>query len=133
MIKFFDIPAFHVAFIGTVAQGDALHEGVGSGTQVDEQVRQGDLFSQSLVNAVIHLQFIPGQVDAGEEGILGEGVIGKQGPARGDDSGDTPALLVIAAEKEEDLGLEGVTGAVRIEIREERVLLKDLEQHIGIK
>ena len=38
------------------------------------------------------------------------------------------ALLVVAAEQEEDLGLEGVAGAVGVEVREEGILLEDLEQ-----
>ena len=50
-----------------------------SGVQVDEQVGHGDLLRQGFVHAVVHLQFVALQVDAGEERVLGEGVIGDQG------------------------------------------------------
>ena len=62
--------------------------------------------------------------------VLGEGVIGEQGFAGVDDGGDTAPLLVVAAEQEEDLGLEGVAGAVGIEIGEEGVFLEDFEQKL---
>jgi hypothetical protein len=129
-VELFDVGTLHVALVGAVAQGDALHEGVGAGAQVDEQVRHGDLLGQGFMDALVHLQFIPSQVDAGEEGVLGEGVIGKQGFAGGDDGRDAAALLVVAAEQEEDLGLEGIAGPVGVEIGEEGVFLEDLEQQV---
>ncbi len=45
-----------------------------------------------------------------------------------DQGGDTAPLLVVAAQEKEDLGLEGVTGPVGIEIGKEWVFLEDFEQ-----
>ena len=43
------------------------------------------------------------------------------------------ALLMVAAEQEEDLGLEGVARPVGVEIGEEGILLEDLEQDLGFE
>jgi len=42
-------------------------------------------------------------------------------------------LLVIAAEQEEDLGLESIALPVAVEIGQERIFLEDLEQQVGLK
>ena len=42
-------------------------------------------------------------------------------------------LLAIAAEQEEYLGLEGVSGAVTVKIGEKRILLENFEQQFGLK
>ena len=46
---------------------------------------------------------------------------------------DAPALLVVAAEQEEDLGLEGIARPVFVEVGQERILLKNLQLQFGVK
>lgn len=46
---------------------------------------------------------------------------------------DAFALLVIAAQQEEDLRLEGIASAVTVEIAEKRIFLKNLQQEFRFK
>ncbi len=61
-----------------------------------------------------------------------EGVIGHQGTLR-QPQRHPIALLVVAAQQEEDLGLEGVAPPVGIEVGQEGVLLEGLEQQHSVK
>ncbi len=81
---------------------------------------------------MIHGQFIALQVDPRKERVFGKGVIGQQGFALVQNSRDGAVLLAVAAEQEKDLGLEGVTGAVPVKIREEGILLEDFEEQIRV-
>ena len=66
----------------------------------------------------------------GEQPIFGEQVVAHQ-RAPADGVGDHAVLLPIAAEQEEDLGLERIAGAVGVEVTEERILFEDLQQQLS--
>ena len=68
------------------------------------------------MDALVHFEFVAFQVDAGEQAVLGKGIVGKQRLAGLQDGINPPALLVVAAEQEENLGLEGVAIAVAVKI-----------------
>ena len=133
VIQLVNVTAFHVAFVGAVTQGDALHQYFGIRPQINEQVGEGNLFGQRLVDAAIHFQFVTLQVDAGEERVFGEGVIGEQVFFRAHHFGHAAALLVIAREQKEDLRLEGVTRTVAVKIGQEWILLEHFEQNLRVE
>lgn len=128
-----DVGAFHLAFVRAVAQGNALHERIGGGLQINEQVGSLDLFGERFMYLVIHLEFIALEVDAGEERVFGKGVISEQIFSGADHFMDGAALLVIAAQQKEDLGLKSIALTVAIKIREERILLEDFQNDLGIE
>ena len=68
------------------------------------------------MNAIVHLQFITGEVDAGKQGILLEGIVRKQAFLIGKQITNGFTLLVVAAQQEENLGLKGIPFPVRVEI-----------------
>jgi hypothetical protein len=133
LVQFIDIAALHLAFVGAVAESNALHQHVGACLQVHHQVRFGDLFPQRLMHLFVHGQLIALQVDACKERILGEGVIGQQVFPLRKDVRDGVVLLAVAAQQEEDLRLERVALPVRVKIGQEGVFLEDLEQQFGFK
>src|SRR5512138_2021943 len=85
------------------------------------------------MDAVIHVELVAFEVDAGEQRVLGEGVIGDQIFAGRQQVVHSAALLVIAAQQKEDLRLKRISFAVGIEIGQKRILLEDFEQNLGIK
>jgi len=76
------------------------------------------------VHEVVHIQFVTPEVDACKKCVLFESVIGDQVLPFSKQGGDAAALLMIAAEQEEDLGLEGITIAVRVEGTQKGILLE---------
>jgi len=76
---------------------DALHECIGAGTQKNHQVWLGNLFGQGLVYAMVHRQFVAGQVDAGKERVFFEGIVGNNGSPGSERIRYDPMLLLIAA------------------------------------
>jgi hypothetical protein len=72
------------------------------------------------------------QVEAREQGILGESVVGNQA-AQLQQPRNRLVLLPVAAEQEEDLGLEGVALAIGVEVREEGVLLEHFQEQLGVE
>jgi hypothetical protein len=105
--QFADVVGVHVALEWPVAQGDAAHEHVVVGAQVDDEVGARDLLAQRGVDAAVHGQLVVLQVEPGEQLILGEGVVGDERAAP-QGGGHGLVLLVIATEQKEDLRLEGV-------------------------
>ncbi len=80
----------------------------------------------------VGVELVAAQVELGEQRVLLEGVVGDQVSA-GQDFRDRLALLVVAAEQEEDLGLEGVALPVAVEVGQEGILLERLEEQLGGK
>ena len=124
-----DVGAIHVALISAVARGDAPHGDVGIDPKIDDQLRARNALCQGLVQAVVGLQLIAREIEAGKEGILLKGVVGNQ-VALGQCLRNGLVLLMIAAEEEEDLRLERVAFPIGVEVGEEWVLLEDLEQQL---
>src|SRR3989304_4229222 len=114
-----------MTLVRTISQGNALDEYISPGLQVDDQVRTRNLLAERLVNPIVHIEFVTLQVDAGEEGILCERIVGDQVAALREDGRHGAVLLSITAEQEEDLGLEGVALAIAIKRRKKGVLLED--------
>jgi len=79
------------------------------------------------------LQFIAGQVGAVEQGIFIKSVIAQQRFTACEHFGHVAALLVVAAEQKEHLGLERVAAAVLVEIGKEGVFFKHFQKEIGFK
>lgn len=98
VVQFFDVAPFHLAFVWTVAQGDALHQRLGGRPQIDHQGRGRNLLGQGFVHPVVHFQFIALQIDAGEQRVFIESVIGDQIDAVGLGVWNHRALLAVAAE-----------------------------------
>ncbi len=78
--KLLNVSTFHAAFVGAVAMGDAVQQGVGVGTQEDQQIGLGYLIRQGKVNFMINIELISAQVDAGKEGVFIKGVIRNKVP-----------------------------------------------------
>jgi hypothetical protein len=82
---------------------------------------------------MIDLQFVTGDVDAGEEGIFIKGVVGNDGFAGSQSAGYDVVLLVIAAHQKEYLGLKGIATAVTVKIAQKGIFFKDFQKDFGIK
>lgn len=78
----------------------------------------------------VHLQFIVDQIELGKQAVFVKEIVADQ-PAARQGLGDDAVLLVIAADQEENLGLEGVAGAIGVEITEKRVLFEHFQQRFG--
>src|SRR5689334_15339356 len=127
VIEFIDVRALHLPLIGTVAQGDALHQCIGAGLEIDQHVGLLNFFCQGLVHFVIHVKLVTFEVDLSKERILRKGVIGKKVLSRSDELMHGSALLVIATQQKENLGLKGVTFAIRVEIGKKGILLENFQ------
>ena len=112
VVELIDVAALDIAFVRPVAHGDALHQYIGGSAKINDQVGKRDLFGQGFVHFVIHIQLIPGQVDACEKRVFFKGVIGDQIHPPRKDLRNVGALLTVAAEQEKDLCLESVPGPV---------------------
>ena len=133
LVELIDVAAFHVALVGAIAHGDPFHQRVGARAQVNHQLGFGDLLGQRFLHTVIHLQFVAAQVDAGKEGVLLEGIVRNERLGLGQPVADVAALLMVAAEQEEDLRLEGVALAVGVKVAQKGVLFKDFQHQFGVE
>ena len=77
MIKLVYVSTFHLPFIWTVMQRNALHKCISGCLQVNKQIRLLNFLGKRIVDFVIHIELIAFQVDAGKECIFCERVIGK--------------------------------------------------------
>ena len=83
---------------------------------------------QRLVDTLVHVEFVAFQINAGEQAVLGKSIVGNERLAGLQNGPDPASLLVVTAEQEENLGLEGVAFTVAVKVGEERVFFEDLEQ-----
>jgi len=132
-VELINISPVHIPLVGAVAVGNTLHERIRASAQVDHQVRLGDFLCQGCMHAVIYSQLIAFQVDAGKQRIFIKGVIGDNHMSGSQSFGDDLMLLLVAAEQEEDLRLEGIAAAVAIKVGEEGIFLENFEQKVGRK
>ena len=82
------------------------------------------------MDIVVHIQFVIFEVDTGKDGIFLESVISDQVIPIGQVSRRF-FLLVIAAQEEKYLGLEGVPFPIPVELSQKRVLFEDFEHELG--
>ena len=108
----------------------AFHQGIGFSLQVDYQIGRRRLRLQVLVNLLVQRVFVVRQVHRGEQRILVEQEIrhhaaGEQVVLR------QVAQLVHALEQKRQLGRQRVALHVLIEARQERIVLRLLQQGGG--
>ena len=95
--------------------------------EVDDEIGSGQFGAEQFVIAVVDGKFVVAEVEVGEELVLLEDVVGDDDSLRIVVGGEGKELLV-AADEEGKLGLESGSGLAVIEGREERVLLRLLQQ-----
>src|SRR3989338_1650691 len=109
-------------FIIIAAGFNPFREGVGIGLQVNHDVGFGKTGIEQAIDFVVELLFVGGQIDAGKNPVLGEGVVA--------DNRLTEhivlhqlLLLLIAIEQKKELGLEGIAFAVFVKIGQKGILI----------
>jgi len=133
VIELIDVGTFHLPFIRAVTQGNALHQGIRAGLQVDQQVRFLDFLRQRFMYFIVHIELVTFEVDLGKERILRKRIIGEEVPARGDQLVHRPTLLMIATQQKEYLRLKGVAFAIGVKIGEKGILLKNFQKDFSIE
>src|SRR5262249_24917588 len=114
---------------GAVGVRNWGEEGVGAGVEGDDQVGAGNLRVEELEDPSIEGQLVRIERDPGEDAVLGEEVVAH--PAGGIDAVLLElALLAIALEGEEELGLKGMAFGVFVELAQKRVVFDSLEDQL---
>src|SRR5262249_44108489 len=104
-------------------------EDVRPGLEVDDQVGPWDLGMEKVEDLPVERQLVWVEGDPGEDAVLGEEVVAH--PAGGIDAVLLElALLAVALEGEEELGLEGMSFWVFVELAQERIVFGSLEDQL---
>src|SRR5437870_348387 len=101
----------------------------GAGIEVDDEVRPRELPVEKLVDLLVQTELIGVEVEVREDDVPGEQVVG-DGPLREEIELPERALLAVALEQEEELGLERILSRVFVESPEKRILLSLLEEEL---
>src|SRR5262245_28712697 len=108
------------AFEVTVAFADSTHQYVGPRLEVDDEARPRNLRVEKLEYLAVERQFVGAEGDAGEDAVLREQIVGhRAAPAHA--ARAELELLAVAFEREGELGLEGMTFRVRVELSQKWV------------
>jgi hypothetical protein len=115
------------AFDGGVFAAEALFEDIERSLQVDDEVGSGQWGAEEFVVTVVDVEFFVAEVEVGEEFVFLEDVVGDYDFLRvaGGSQGEE---LFVTADEERELGLESGSGFAIVKGREERVVLRFLEE-----
>ena len=111
---------------------DALQEDIGTRLQVDDEVRRREIPLQKRRDLVVDMKLPIAQVDIRENPVLLKHIVAHDSFVKEIGLRSLLQLLVPIHEKEH-LGLEGVPPGIFVEILEERVSLRLLEDQLGVE
>src|SRR5262249_43221072 len=112
-----------------VALANSSQEHIRPGLEVNDQVGPGDLRVEEMEDLAIEVELVRLEGAPGEDAVLGEQVVAH--PAGGIDAVLLElALLAIALEGEEELGLKGMAFGVFVELAQKRVVFDSLEDQL---
>src|SRR5579862_5446192 len=100
---------------------------VGAGLQVDDQIRAREPLVEQLEDLPVELELVGAERDGREDRVLGEEVVSDRAAAEQLALPEL-ALLPVALEQEEELGLEGMAFGLVVELPEEGILLDRFEE-----
>src|SRR5262249_16316264 len=115
------------AFIVPIALAEAAQQHLRPGLEVDDEVRPREPLVQETEDLLIEVVFVGPERDAGEDGVLGEEVV-RDGALCEEVELPQLALLAIALEQEEKLGLKRMLVGILVESPEKGILLDLLEE-----
>src|SRR5262245_44582885 len=98
-----------------VALAEPAKQDIGPGLQVDDEVRSGKPLVEQLEDVPVELELVGAERDRCEDRVLGEEVVGDGPPGEQLPLAER-ALLAVALEQEEELGLEGVSFGLVVEL-----------------
>src|SRR5881397_971627 len=110
-----------------VALAEPAQQHLGAGLEIDDEVRPREPLIEHLEDLLVELELVRAERDRGEDAVLGEEIVGDDALREELELAEL-ALLAIALEQEEELGLEGMPLRFLVESPEEGILLDLLEE-----
>src|SRR3989442_2456255 len=112
-----------------VALAEPAQQHLRPGLEVDDEVRPREPLVEHLEDLLVELELVRAERDRGEDAVLGEEIVGDDGLREKLELPEL-ALLAVALEQEEELGLEGMSLWLLVESPEEGILLHLLEEEL---
>src|SRR6202040_2993208 len=97
--------------------------------EIDDQVRTGKALVEQLEDLPVELELVGAERDGREDRVLGEEIVSDRAAAEQLALPEL-ALLPIALEQEEELGLEGMAFGRVVKVPEEGILLDRFEEEL---
>src|SRR2546428_7549356 len=97
------------------------------GLEIDDEVRPREPLIEHLEDLLVEVEFVHPERDCGEDAVLGEEIVGDDALYEELELAEL-ALLPVALQQEEELGLEGISLWLLVESPEEGILLDMLEE-----
>src|SRR5262249_40733384 len=111
----------------TVPLAEPAEQDVWPGLEIDDEIRPREPLVEQLEDLPVELVLVGVEGDGREDRVLGEEVV-RDGAVREEVHLAELALLAVALEQEEELGLEGMSFGILVEFPEEGILLDLLEE-----
>src|SRR5438876_738305 len=107
-----------VTFLGSIRRRPPRTGGPGGRQGRRAKVRPGEPLVEQLEDALVELEFVGVERERREDRVLGEEIVGDR-PAAEEIPLTELALLAVALEQEEELGLEGISLGFLVESPQE--------------